>query len=310
MSVLGHKVYPMKETIQTHTPKRFNEAVLLHTAETGSPEWAEWREQGLGGSDIGAILGLNEYKSAYALWAERTGKIDVEPVDNWSVRFGKAFELPILELWGEQNPDWTIYLTGTYCDKTYPFLQASPDALAQHKTTGEWILLEVKTARYNWDSLPPSYEAQVVHYLDVMGITRGRVIAVAGWNWFEQEIIYDEFQAEAQRQAAIRFWSLIQADREPDFDGATSTYEAVRKMNPDIDPELSVELPEADQLLLAQQNYDNAQKELNLAKSRALSVMGKAKSAYSKQGDKFVTVATRQARGDGAPYLIIKKGSK
>lgn len=298
----------MKEIIGRHIPKRFNEATLIHEAETGSPEWAKWREQGLGGSDIGTILGLNEYKSAYALWAERTGKIDTEPVDNWSVRFGRAFEMPILELWAEQNPDWEIFTTGTYCDKVYPFLQASPDALAKHRQTGEWLLLEVKTARYSWDSLPPSYNAQVMHYLDIMGITRGLVIAVAGWNWFEQEIIYDEFQAEAQRQAAVNFWSLIQADKEPDFDGATSTYEAIRKQHPEIDLELSVELPEADQLLLAQQNYDSAQKELNLAKSRALAVMGKAKSAYSKQGDKQITVATRQVRGDGLPYLVIKKG--
>jgi len=300
----------MKEAIQigTYTPKRFNEATLLHEAETGSPEWLHHRQQGLGGSEIGAILGLNEYKSPYALWAERTGLIDTEPVDNWSVRFGKAFEEPILRLWAEDNPDWEVFTTGTYIDNQAHFMQASPDALAKHRETGEWIIIEVKTARYNWDELPVSYRAQVVHYLDVMSINRAVVIAVAGWNWFETWIEYDEFEAEAQRLAARDFWSLIQTGREPAYDGATSTYEALRKVHPEIDPELSVELPNGEQLLIAQQNYDNAQKQLNLEKSTALSVMGKAKSAYIKKENKEQIVATRQSRGDGNPYLVIKKG--
>ena len=299
----------MKETneIGYFAPKKFNEATLIHTAETGSDEWAKFRKSGIGGSEIGIILGLNEYKSPFALWAERTGRIDPEPVDNWAVRFGKAFELPILQMWADDNPDWEVLLTGTYCDNQFNYLQASPDALAKNRETGEWIVLEVKTARYSWLSLPPSYYAQVVHYLDVLGINRGIVVAVAGWNWSETEILYDEFEAESQKSAAHNFWSMVQHDKEPDYDGATSTYEALRKLHPDIDSELSVELPEADQLLLAQENYDNAQKELNLAKSRALAVMGKAKTAYQKQGNKQVVVATRSARGDGMPYLTIRK---
>ncbi len=115
--------------ITRYTPQRLNDATLIHDAETGSAEWARHRKSGIGGSDIGVILGLNEYKSAYQLWAERIGLIDVEPVNNWSVRFGKAFEMPILQMWAEDNPEWEVFTTGTYCDNTYNFLQASPDAL-------------------------------------------------------------------------------------------------------------------------------------------------------------------------------------
>ena len=294
--------------ITRYTPQRLNDATLIHDAETGSAEWARHRKSGIGGSDIGVILGLNEYKSAYQLWAERIGLIDVEPVNNWSVRFGKAFEMPILQMWAEDNPEWEVFTTGTYCDNTYNFLQASPDALAKHSETGELILLEVKTARYAWEDLPPSYYAQVMHYLDVLSLNRGIVIAVAGWNWFEKEILYDEFEAEAQRQAAESFMRMISEQREPEFDGSTSTYETVRKLHPEIDPELEIEWTWGDQLTDAQKKFDNAEAELNLAKSRALSVMGKAKSAYLIQDGKKVTVATRQARGTGVPYLVTKKG--
>ena len=37
-------------------------------------EWLSLRANYIGGSDAAAILGLNPYKSAYALWAEKTGK--------------------------------------------------------------------------------------------------------------------------------------------------------------------------------------------------------------------------------------------
>lgn len=297
----------MKENtqIETHTPKQFNEATLLHTAETGSDVWSKWRTQGLGGSEIGTILGLNEYKSPYALWAERTGKIDVEPVSNWSVRFGNAFETPILQMWAEDNPDWQVFKTGTYVDNQFPFMQASPDALAQHKQTGEWIILEVKTARYSWDGLPPSYHAQVMHYLDVMSINRGIVIAVAGWNWFQQEIIYDEWQALAQRDSASHFWNLVQTQTEPDFDGAMSTYETVRKLHPDIDPELSVELPNGEQLVKLQQELDWHQKQLNYEKTIALKIMDKAKRGFIVRDGKELTVATRRSRENGLPFLVI-----
>lgn len=299
----------MKEanTIQSHTPKNFNGASLLHTADTGSDEWSKWRMHGIGGSEVSTILGLNEYKSAFALWAERTGKVDPEPVDNWSVRFGRAFEQPILQMWADDHPEYEIFTTGTYVDGDEPYLQASPDAIAKHRQTGEWVLIEVKTARYSWDGLPVGYRSQVMHYLDVMGINKGVVIAVAGWNWFESWIDYDEFEALAQRQAIARFWKLIQDNQEPDFDGATSTYETLRKLHPDIDPDLEIELPEGQYLQGLQRELDHLQTLVNKEKSITLDLMKKAKTGYIIRDGKKVIIATRQARGEGLPFLTIKK---
>lgn len=309
MSGLCHKVHTMKETnkITSHTPKNFNEATLLHTADTGSDEWAKWRMHGIGGSEVSTILGLNEYKSAFALWAERTGKVDIEPVDNWSVRFGRAFEMPILQMWADDNPEYEVFLTGTYVDNKEPHLQASPDALARHRSTGEWIVVEVKTARYSWDFLPVGYRAQLIHYLDVLGVNRGVVIAVAGWNWFESWVEYDEFEALAQRQAVTAFWKMIQDDKEPDYDGATSTYETMRKLHPDIDPDQEVELPNGEDLQRLQQTVDAWQQLLNREKTITLDIMDKAKTGFVMRDGKKVVVATRQARGEGLPFLTIRK---
>ena len=36
-------------------------------------EWLAIRRQYIGGSDAGAVIGMNPYKSSYTLWAEKTG---------------------------------------------------------------------------------------------------------------------------------------------------------------------------------------------------------------------------------------------
>ena len=39
-------------------------------------EWLSIRKKYIGGSDAGAIVGLDEYKTPYSLWAEKTGKTE------------------------------------------------------------------------------------------------------------------------------------------------------------------------------------------------------------------------------------------
>lgn len=294
------------KNIGHYSPKKFNTATLLHNEPTGSDGWAESRRHGIGGSEVGTILGLNEYKSAYTLWAERTGQVETEPVDNWSVRFGRNFERPILEMWAEDNPEWSVFTTGTYSGAV-PYMQASPDAIAKNRQTGEWIVLEIKTARYAWTEVPPSYLAQLTHYLDVLGVARGVIVAVAGWNWFEEWVEFDSWQAQAQRIALANFWESVETDNAPDWDGSDSTYETVRKMHPDIDPELEVEIDGGHLLANLNSAFEQAKADLNQAKSEVLDAMGKARRAYFEHDGEKHYFATRQARGNNPPFLVLKK---
>ena len=40
--------------------------------------WLDVRAQGIGGSDAGAILGLNKYKGPMAVYLEKTGQVEPE----------------------------------------------------------------------------------------------------------------------------------------------------------------------------------------------------------------------------------------
>lgn len=290
----------------TFAPETFNDAKLLGVYESGSDEWKAARQQGIGGSEIGTICGLNPWESAFALWAKRTGQIPDPELTGWSIRFGNAFEEPILGLWAQDNPEWDVYRTGTYIDVDR-FLTANPDGLAQHRDTGEWIVLEVKTSRGSWREVPPHYAAQVQHYMDVLGVKRAVLIGVVGWDWHESWVEFSQFQADAQRAAAWRFWEHLQEQRRPDWDGSKATYEAMRYMHPDIDDE-SVWLKDLGwELLQAHEALQSAEADLNEVKSKVLDFMGSAKYGYvmDYQAERFV-VAQRQARGNGVPWLVIK----
>jgi putative phage-type endonuclease len=291
---------------EVYAPDTFNTAKLVGVFESGTSAWHEAREDGIGGSEIGTILGFNPYESAYALWAKRLGKIPTEPVDNWSVRFGNAFEKPILGLWAAEHPEYEVFTTGTYADGLDGFLRANPDALARHRESGEWVVVEIKTARLGWQETPPAYVAQITQYMDVLDIPRAVIVAVAGWSWEERWYELDKFEASAQRLAARRFWADLTNDTKPTFDGSESTYKAVRAMHPDIDPEEEVEIDGGHTLVLAAQEFVKAQNALNLAKSEVLDLMGNAKHAYIEHNGEKIRIASRQARRDGVPFLVVK----
>jgi putative phage-type endonuclease len=293
--------------MELHAPAEFNGAKLVGVFESGTSAWHEARADSLGGSEIGIAMGLSQWESPYALWAKKTGKIENPPLTNWAVRFGQAFEEPILKLWAEEHPEYEVFLTGTYQDCEHSWLHANPDALARHRKTGEWLVVEVKTARTSFEALPANYEAQVRHYMMVIKIDRAVVVAVAGMTWQEFWLERDDFTEQVQLDAAKRFMSHVVNDTKPDYDGAESTYEVIRKMHPEID-ETEIEIDGLHQLALAQQEFDAAEAKFYQMKSWVLDLMGHAKHAYIVADGQKIRLASRQARRDGVPYLVVKKG--
>lgn len=290
--------------MKQHAPQTFNNAELVGVFENGTSEWHEARADGLGGSEIGTLMGLNPYQSPFHLWAVKTGQIEQAPLTNWAVRFGQKFEGPILELLQEEHPDWELYSTGTYRHKTHTFLTANPDALA--KVDGEWVIVEVKTSRNYWHEIPPAYIAQVRHYMAVMNVNRAVIVGVVNMAWVEHWVERDEFEEQVQIDQASRFWKYVTERTQPDWDGAESTYEAVRAMHPDITDE-EVEIDGLFALANTQARFDEAEAELRKEKAQVMKAMGNAKRAYfMHEGEKHY-IAARESRAGGRPYLRIMK---
>jgi len=141
----------------------------------------------------------------------------------------------------------------------------------------------------------------------VMGVKRAVIVGLIAMDWVEYWVEADEFEQDVMKQAAERFWHGVKNNTAPAWDGSESTYEAVRELHPDID-ETEVEIDGLHYLPAAQAAFDKAEYELKQMKSEVLSIMGNAKHAYIEHEGATIRVASRQARGQGRPFLVVKKG--
>ena len=280
-------------------------AKLIGVFENGSPEWHKLREQGVGGSQVGTCLGLNPWESAFTAWARTVGKI--EPKESTlAMRLGNLFEPVIKQAWLSDNPSYTIYETGTWQSTKpgYEWCHANPDGILVD-ANGELEILEIKMSRYPWTEVPAHYKAQVLWYMWVLGIRKAKLVALFGGNDIQTfEIAWDDFVAEANVAAVKRWWDCVQEERQPDWDGSTSTYETVRELNPDIDSGKTVDLGQLGiELWKAQDELDKATSFLTELKTRTLDFMGDAKTGVVSDE----VVAVRSSRNGGSPFLTIKK---
>jgi putative phage-type endonuclease len=144
-------------------------------------EWLAMRqEQGIGGSDSGAILGFNPWQTNLQLWRYKTG-LEVPPdlSDNPSVIFGKKAEEHIRELFVLDYPhfDCDYHEFFMYVNDKLPWQFATLDGELTDKESGERGILEIKTTtiqnKSQWDEwengIPQRYYAQVLHQLSATG---------------------------------------------------------------------------------------------------------------------------------------------
>lgn len=277
-------------------------AVLLGQAEPHSPGWHALRADGIGGSEIAAVVGLSRWVSPFALWHRKRGNIAPQPQSE-PMEWGTRLEPAITQKFVDEHPDWTVTATpGTYAHPDRPWQRCNPDGLV-----GDDALLEVKTVNayaddFTKDEVPVYYACQVQWQLDIFGLDRCYAAVLIGGNTYREYVI--EANAEDQaflRDAAERFWASIQADEQPPLDATDHTYEAVRELNPLIDKELIVDLPGDmwHRYLSAKTDLDNAESALTLAKSEVLQYMGQARVARFAKTD----VLRRQMSSSKTPYL-------
>lgn len=146
----------------------------LPPCETHSDQWHTNRGVGLGGSDIGAVLGLNQYKGQLQVYFEKTQGITEDLSKNYAVRRGNALEHTLLEQLAIDRQDLIIvYDVPTLFDVEQPYRRVNVDALALSSDLAITVV-ECKTASFfaemHWDGLiPDSYLAQVYWAMGIVG---------------------------------------------------------------------------------------------------------------------------------------------
>lgn len=202
------------------------DGVIKHPLPPSHEEWLEDRRKGIGGSDVGALLGLNKYKSPYTLWAEKIGLLHADEVDNESMRIGRDLEDYVARRFMEATGHTVVTSDYSFQSKENPFMLANVDRLLTDEPSG----LECKTVsaltKYDFESgdIPPSYYCQCMHYVAVTGLKKWYIaILVMGRGFYWFEINRDEEEIQALIEAEEDFWNKVETGEAPPIDGTTST---------------------------------------------------------------------------------------
>jgi putative phage-type endonuclease len=285
-------------------------AKLIGRFDPGSREWHDLRRDGIGGSEIGIIAGLNKWQSAYTLWANKCGLLEENYTDNDAMFWGRTLEPVILDHFKSKHPEFIVAPgDGTYANSEASWQHANPDGFLVDNS-GRKGILEIKTAMYeeDWrDGVPKTYMAQIQWYLRVFGFDYGYVAVLFHGNKYAEYFVeYDKFASDYDAELAFAFLLCVKNKTAPDWDGSTSTYETVRALHPEIEPEASVELGELGvHYFNALADFNEKEKLVTELKSRILDAMGNAKTGLVYDEP----MVTRQARGTGTPYLVNKRGA-
>lgn len=275
---------------------------VLGWFEPGTPEWHAARSNGIGGSEIAAVVGLSPYESRFSLWHRKKGLIG--PVEeSEEMYWGKEHEPAICRRFAREHPELELSLAPTYAHPDRPWQIANPDRHAGPD------LLEAKTSRdaEGWGEegtaqIPVHYRAQCLHYMDVTGARRCWVaVLIAGSEYREYVVDYDEDEAQLLREAGARFMDDLARDNRPDIDGHSATYQAIREIPDGLDP-VDVEITTAlrDRFYAAQDAFWTAEDELTACKGELLDAIGTGQRAVCERQ----RIATRTVR-DGATYSLM-----
>lgn len=286
-------------------------AKFLGKHESGSDEWLALREGEavVTGTLVGQILGLNPWESAFTAWAKATGKIPNEVKQSRAMRLGQLLEDPVKQIWWEENQGYSIeHEVGTWAHDEFDWARANPDGILYYPDGSKGIL-EIKTSRFPFEEVPPHYRAQVLWYCFVMGVTKGKLVALFSGNDLKEfDIEFDQWEFDAMFAAVQRWRECVLTEQKPDWDGSASTYETVKALNTGV-ADLAVDLGDLGfHVQNAQSDFDKAAELLQELKSRTLDALGEAKTGFVEVSGEQYVVCTRSVNRNGVVSLTIKKG--
>lgn len=291
---------------------------IKHKITDDHDAWLKQRNKGLGGSDAGAVMGVNPYKSAYTLWAEKTGKVDGTVPDNEAMRFGRDMEDYVARRFCEETGKKVQRSGFSFQSEEYPWMLANID----RKVVGENAGLECKTAGlfaqkvYASGEIPQSYYCQCLHYMAVCGFEKMYLacyIAQAGLQIFEinraDPVVEADLQALIEKEKV--FWEMVQEGIEPEIDGSESTQKTLGKSFEKQTDEVP-ELPDLDGYIQKIDEFDAGIKALEAEKKELRNlIMKKLVEIGSEEAlttDRKITWKVRKSqRIDSEGFAALKE---
>lgn len=225
----------------------------------------ENRQNYLGGSDVGAVLGLNSFKSKFTLWSEKVGNVEPEDIsDRDSVWFGTQTEAINGKRFSMKTGKKIQRSNYAYGIKEYPFIRTHVDYLVKGESSGlECKFTGMNRFDYENGEVPPAHYAQVQLYMACTGKQNWYLSTIQGNRYHINSIARDDEFIEQMLKEMEDFWDHVQSGEPVEIDGSTSTSNTIASMFPESNEEVeTVNLDEFDGTLVALQELGNQQKNL------------------------------------------------
>lgn len=189
--------------------------ISVCTAAPLSDEWLKERDNGIGASEVAAMLGLNPWQSPIDLWLTKTGQAEGFS-GNYASRRGQHMEAFVLAAYAEQHPGAIIDtapadIPSIIAHPDVPEARCSLDALAH--TKDESVVVEIKTGNHRqrgkWadGAMPDTYLLQCMYQLAITGLDTAHVAADIGGDYEERVVVRDDDLCERLVAAVQEWWT-------------------------------------------------------------------------------------------------------
>lgn len=269
---------------------------LVSTENMNHDDWLENRKQGIGGSDVAAIVGLSRFKSAFSVYLDKIGELP--PLeDNPKMKAGRVLE-PVIA-------DWFTEETGIKCQEQkwifqhpeHPFMLANIDRWIPGENAGLEIKNTGEYCRNDWfegntEVIPTEYQLQANHYMAVTNADKWYVaVLIGGWDFQWRIIERDEQLIKNLITIEKNFWENHVQAKVPPQVGSQDT-DMMNFMYPSSVP-TSLNISEIHydlikRLLDSKKALDVAEESYEDAKNKVKQLMGENELALW-QGEKFCT---------------------
>lgn len=200
-------------------------------------EWLKERQKGIGGSDVGAILGVNKYKTPFQIYLEKTQEIKEVQESSEAAYWGTELEDMVAREFAKRTGKKVRRDTKHFINEKYPFMVANID----RRVVGEKAILECKTVNqfgakeWEGEEIPASYLVQVQHYIYVTGAEKAYIAClIGGQKFIWKEIERDDELIEMIINAEKDFWKLVEEKTPPALDGSSAAEKYLKERFKDV----------------------------------------------------------------------------
>lgn len=206
-------------------------------------EWLQNRKNGIGGSEISAVIGANPYLSNVDLWRLKTGRKEPSDIsDKACVKYGQQAEMHLRGLFRLDYPQYSVdYVdNNSFTNSRYEWALASLDGWLTDQD-GRSGILEIKTTEIlnpaQWDKwggkypkpgemqIPQNYYCQCLFYMAVKEadfcVLVAQIKYIEDGEMKKQTRQYKIERIEVQEDIEYlmlkgsEFWQYVKADKQP-----------------------------------------------------------------------------------------------